>query len=560
MGCSLSQHGTSVVRPKTLTLDHTTVSSLIQTDSQSTRMIENCLIIWLYDQPSNTFEKEKEQLRNLVYGLHIFHNIDTCISFIAHIRDEKIFLILSGTYRSTERFHHLSQLEKVYLFDFSSRESSEDIDSLYKQLQQDIKLCEMDLIPITAVPVSSEEISLSSNLTKHNASFFFAQILKEVIYRLKFESGSKDVFIDFCRSQYANCKEQLRIIDEFARNYRPNKAVWWLTNQCFISHILNRVQRTREIDLIYKLGFFMKHLNIQLNHLHEENKLLMETISTVYRGKTMSCNEFDTFVKNNSDGLLSFNNFLISTTNKQVAVDFVCRRLLTHPDMTGVVFEIHIDHTIFNERSPFALLKDTDMVNDDICFYMDTVFRIESVEQIIIDAVVIWLVKLIPINDDDQQLNRFTAPARNDDVHVNPLTYLGKFLLDMGEYRRAEQFFLAMLQDTSVRSQPRRLVRVHNGLGAIYTFNREYGKALQQYQQVLQTSLVYLQSDHIDLASIYKSIGDSYLNQSNFVLAVQNYEKAIELLEQSTQQIHSQIITDLHTLLDQARQSIKSNN
>ena len=43
---------------------------------------------------------------------------------------------------------------------------------------------------------------------------------------------------------------------------------------------------------------------------------------------------------------------------------------------------------------------------------------------------------------------------------------MGKLFMEMGEYMRAEQFFLGILQDTSVHNQPRRLVRVHNGLAA----------------------------------------------------------------------------------------------
>ncbi|CAF5124461.1 unnamed protein product, partial [Rotaria sp. Silwood1] len=58
--------------------------------------------------------------------------------------------------------------------------------------------------------------------------------------------------------------------------------------------------------------------------------------------------------------------------------------------------------------------------------------------------------------------------------------------MDMGEYRRAEQCFLEMLNDTSILSQPRRLVRVHNGLGANYLHKGDYASALEHYKQALQ--------------------------------------------------------------------------
>jgi tetratricopeptide (TPR) repeat protein len=435
-----------------------------------------------------------------------------------------------------------------------------NLDSLTQQLQDDIQLCEIDFILLTVAPASSEEILFSSILPKQEASFLFEQMFKEIIYRLKFDSGSKDAFINFCRAEYANNNKQLSVVEDFARNYRPNKALSWLTKPCFISQILNRALRTREIDIVYKLGFFIKQVNLQLNRLHVENASIMKNIAVVYRGKTVTNAEFDTQLKDTCGGFLSFPNFLITTIDKQVVVDFVDRRLAAHPDRMGIIFEIHIDQTLFSEKNSFALLKDIDMNKDEICFNMSTVFRIESMEQTINDGRIIWLVNLKLINDDDQQLLRLTASARTDDMHTNPGPYLGKLLIDMGEYRRAEQVFLALLKDSSVLGQPRRLVRAQNGLAAVYAYKHEHVKALHHYEQGLQMSLTYLQPDHPDLLPIYIAIGNIYLDQSDYVHAIENYEKAMTLLKYDTQQVNSEIHTDLHTRINKARQSIQSNH
>jgi tetratricopeptide (TPR) repeat protein len=199
------------------------------------------------------------------------------------------------------------------------------------------------------------------------------------------------------------------------------------------------------------------------------------------------------------------------------------------------------------------------MSKDEICFHISTVFRIESVEQTIDDAMIIWLVKLKLIDDDDQQLLRLVASTRSDEIHANPAIYLGKTLIDMGEYRRAEQVLLRFLEAVPEINQPRRHAHAHSGLGAIYTYKNEHAKALEHYQQSLQTSLIYMKPDHPDLAPIYKVIGDTHLNQSDYIHAVENYEKGIELLENDTQQIHSELLTDLRTCVDRARQLIESN-
>jgi tetratricopeptide (TPR) repeat protein len=226
--------------------------------------------------------------------------------------------------------------------------------------------------------------------------------------------------------------------------------------------------------------------------------------------------------------------------------------------MIGIVFEIHIDHTIFNEKTPFALLKDIDMNKDEICFNMSTVFCIESVEQIINDTMVIWFVKVKLINDDDQRLRPLIALARSDEIYANPSLCLSKVLINMGEYKRAEKVLVDLLQDTSFRSQPHRRVHAHHGLGVVYTYMNEYAKALDHYQQSLQTSLIYLQPDHPDLVPIYKGIGDIYVKQSDYIHAIENYEKAIELLKPGTQQVNSEILNDLESRVNQARESIKN--
>ncbi|CAM2708222.1 unnamed protein product [Rotaria socialis] len=520
MGCTVSKTRLPELLPKRISLHHDAIPSSKKPVSRSTHFLENFLTIWLYDEASNKYENEMEHLGKLLYGLKTFNNIETCNHFIYNVRDKKIFLILSGIHRACEHFHDFPQLEKIFIFDCSHEindtkhrifkyDTMQNVDSLYRQLQEDIRICEMDFTLITVVLASSQEISFSSKLTRQQAFFLFAQMMKEITARLKFESCSKDVLIDFCRVVYMNHDEQLRAIDEFAKNYRTNKVLYCLTNQSFISRILNRVVRTHEIDILYKFGFFVKQATIQLNRLHEENKVLIETISMVYRGQTIE---------------------------KTFAVDFIDRQLAMHRDMMGILFEIDIAKTTFDEKRPFALLKDADVDKDDVCFSMSTIFRIQSVAQITNGETMMWSVELKLVNNDDPQLRYIIASTRHDEVHANPAFHL----------------------DTAILSQPRRLVRICNGLAAIYTYNHDYVKALNHYQEVLRLSLTYLQSDHLDLIPIYKVIGGNHYNQKEYSNALENYEKAIKLLEQNTSPMNVDTSSDLHNSISMTKQLLKT--
>lgn len=543
---------------------------------QSDRIVEDCIVIWLLNDSSLESEVDKAKLCHVVSTIKVFTNSDECVKYITNTIIEKIFLIIPAIESFVDTIRNLPQVEKIYILNPTLHETENngdvitssnifhDIDGLCKQLEIDVELCELDLVVITTSSQPSQDEPVSDSTKKQEAMFLYGQLKREILYRLKFENNAKNEFIHFCRLHYTNNIEQSRMIDDFDTNYRPQKALWWLTRQCFIWRVLQRIQRTCEIDTLYKLGFLVKHAHTQLTIFQENNSSQSENVLIVYRGKTMFSDKFNTLVKNNSGSLLSFGNFFISHTDKQIGIDFVRRRLTAFPSATGVLFEIHVNPTMRSVRSPFASL---DMVHTDdniekngILFGMGTVFHIDSIEQFTDESgIMIWNVKLTLIADDDQQLLRLVAPLRSSEVHANPLSFMGKLFIEMGEYAQAEQFFLGMLQDSSVRSQPRRLVRVHNGLGANYTHKGAYTKALEQYQQALEVSLSYLPPNHTDLAPLYDVIGKSYYQLDEYQNAVENYERAADLIGANSHAGNDQFVSDLNTRIDSAKKLLNKN-
>ncbi|CAF0759070.1 unnamed protein product [Rotaria sp. Silwood1] len=562
MGCSQSKIDTI----SNQSIEQDSCSKFVPSNSlsneQSNRIVEDCIIVWFLNDSSINVVVEKAKLRHVVSTVKIFTDHDECITYIMNIRVERIFLIVPSIETCLESIQNLSQIEKIYVLHPFFREidytidvpmSSNmfyDIDSLCQQLETDVELCELDLLIITASSSLSSNDIISNDAKKQEALFLYTQLMREILYRLKFENNAKNEFINFCRLHYANNYEQLSIIDHFEKNYRPQKALWWLTRQCFVWRILQRIQRTFEIDIIYKLGFLLKHAHTQLTIFQENNSFLSENLLIVYRGKTMFNDKFVALIKNNCGGLLSFNNFFIAHTDKEISLNFIRRRLTAFPNATAVLFEIHLNSTIRSTRSPFAALDkihvDEQIERNGILFSLSTVFRINSIKEFTDNlTITIWTVKLSLVADDDQQLLRLVAPLRSSEIHANPLSYAGKLFMEMGEYAHAEQFFIEMLQDASVRSQPRRLVRVHNGLGANYMIIGDYIKALEQYRQALDVSLSYLPPIHTDLAPLYDAIGKSYFYLGDYKRAIENYEKAADIIELNGQSSNDQLISDL---------------
>ncbi|CAF4924336.1 unnamed protein product [Rotaria sp. Silwood1] len=570
MGCKPSIFASSNTQSNTAHPQRLKVSNDKLNQSQTTRFVENCLIVLLADE-SSIEEENLKQLRHVISALRIFTDSDACFTFINYIHVEKIFLVISPEYKQfIDRIHHLSQILKVYVFDPKIQMLNNIYDpivqpnifrnttDLCNQLREDRELFELDYVVIrTVLPLWSDEVAL-----KCKASFLLVQYMRDVVIRYKFENDAKDRFVEFCREHYADNDQQLCEIDDFDRTYRPQKALYWLTRTTFVSRILNRIQHTLEIDLQYKISFIIKHIHVQLAHFSDHNdSLSKETSWTFYRGKTMLQHEFDALLRNSSGGLLSFSCFIMANKNKNVAIDLLHRLITVNPQRIAILFEIYIDRTK-HVISPFALLENSDHEDHskkgDICFTIGTVFRIQSTEPVNEFSIEMWQVKLILVDDSDSQLFHLVEPLRNNDIQTNPLAYAGKLLVEMGDFDRAEQFYLQILLDPSVLNQPRRNCRIQTALGSVFILKNEFDKALGHYQQALKASLSCLPSDHPDLIPIHNAIGDCYYKTGNYLLALQSYERAAQLIQPNMQSIDQQTLDDLNNHIVNTRKHLNN--
>jgi hypothetical protein len=93
----------------------------------------------------------------------------------------------------------------------------------------------------------------------------------------------------------------------------------------------------------------------------------------------MSKADFDQMTKIKG-GLMSFNNFLSTSKNRSVSLDFA-RYALPNLDMVGILFVMTIDPAI--STTPFASIVDVSFYQDaenEVLFSMNTVFRIGEIK------------------------------------------------------------------------------------------------------------------------------------------------------------------------------------
>jgi hypothetical protein len=263
-------------------------SPSIKTDRIShTRNVQNFILIWL---DGNIDEVNNEECRNSINGMrqvvnsvYTFRNIEECISFINNIQEETVFLITSGALGQTAvpLVHEKPQVSTIIVFcgNKSWHESwtlewtkvkgvFTEIEPICALLKQAAENCDRNLISVNFFSMS-DGISKEKN-DERSQSFIYTQILKEVLLTIDFGQEHINKFLTFCREQFSGNSAQLKNIDKLEKEYRHHQPIWWYTYDCFLSSMLNRALYTMELDLIIKLGFFIRHFHDHIAQLYSE--------------------------------------------------------------------------------------------------------------------------------------------------------------------------------------------------------------------------------------------------------------------------------------------------
>jgi hypothetical protein len=305
-----------------------TQQSIIDTRQRlsSFRIVEDFILVWLdqtIDESNDDTRNSISQLQCIVNFIYPFIDSNQCIDFITDTTNEKVFLIIDGSLAQQllPLIENIIQIESIYILcndkvvhEQWTKEHQKvkgvftQIQLICEMLKTDVRQSESPLAPISIIPTAS-----STNMNELDQSFMYSQLLKEILIDLPHDDNDKKELINFCRQQYAHNDRELHIIDEFEQKYDCPSPVWWYTRECFTYSMLNKALRTQDLEIIIKMGFFVRDLHRQITRLHSESNIKHSFV--VYRGQGMSNDEFAK-LKKSKGCLLSFNNFLSTSVKK----------------------------------------------------------------------------------------------------------------------------------------------------------------------------------------------------------------------------------------------------
>ena len=325
------------------------------------------------------------------------------------------------------------------------------------------------------------------------------QLFIEVLIRMHHKSSERKELIDICKKSYRDNHEEMKIIDEFENNYKPENAIWWYTRESCLYRMLNKALRVQDFDLLFTLRFFITDIARQLKSEYEKFIRTSDTRSSfrVYRGQLLGNDELN-LIRNSIGEFLSMNSFLSTSRDRTTAFQFARQAPASH-DTQKVIFEIEINPR--SETKPFGDVTKISYFSGEgeILIMLGALFRIEKVVEDKKER--LWVVHVSLASEDDYHLKEMFSYMKKEIGDETDLDSLGKILIEMGEYEQAEQCYRRMYDETKLRLGTAAL-----GRGRALTGSREE-KSLAHLGEALQIRQELLDENHADVGECYHRIG-----------------------------------------------------
>ncbi|CAF1465090.1 unnamed protein product [Rotaria sordida] len=554
-----SSSSSTTNKPKK-TLSSSTAAS-VSTTGRSTalpqparRIIQNFLLVWLdanIDESKEDFQNTLKQLRQIVASITTFTDTQQCFDYLSGITKEKAFMIVSGSLgqKFVPEMEAMPQLESVYVFcgnqsyheQWANKVSK--IKGVYTKIEPICKALEIDR-------QRCDQAMISISFNGLDALFMYTQLLKEAVLEIEDDDAKsiKDL-VEYCRLQNDIVDDEIKKVQH---EYRDHKPIWWYTAPYFMYSMLNRGLRQMDVDIILKMGFFIRHLHQHITSLHREqqnSKAAMPLKFQVFRGQGLSMEAFEK-MKKTKGGLMSFNNFLSTSRNRDVSFKNFARPAAFDADSVGILFIMNIDTAICTASStPFVNVKGVGFFDDkeeEILFSTHTIFRIDRIERIEdkhTDR--LWQVNLTLAGNQDDDFNKLTAHLREEQSWATGWARLGHILIKLGEPAKAEHLYQILLERVSSDGDR---ANYNLQLGSVYFSIGEYSKAITFYERAIDIYKKMSPSNQLDLAISYNNIGNVYYNMGEYSKALSSYDRSLEIQKIARPPNHPNLATSYNNI------------
>ncbi|CAF5048138.1 unnamed protein product [Rotaria sp. Silwood1] len=227
------------------------------------RVLQNFRLLWLdanFDESKDNYKISTQHLRNILETVTTFTDIDECIDFLSDIENENVFMIISGALGQhiIPVIQECPQLVSIYILCDNQSIHEEwaktipKVKGIYTQIEPICKSLQID-------QENCDRAMISISFNRIDPLFMYTQLLKGALLEIE-DDDVKSIkeLVEYCRLQSDASEKTLEKIEEEYRNHSP---IWWYTGPYFIYSMLNGGLRQMDVDIILKMGFFIRHLH-----------------------------------------------------------------------------------------------------------------------------------------------------------------------------------------------------------------------------------------------------------------------------------------------------------
>ncbi|CAF4647876.1 unnamed protein product, partial [Rotaria sp. Silwood2] len=414
---------------------------------------EDITLIWFDSKmnSNNHVEQTKKQLRQ-INDYVIFHTqLESCITFIQSIYNEKIFFI-SSIYDALQILSHitnLSQIDSIFVFNWEKVDHKnlvlnhsrfigiyDELDLLCVSIQEQVDFLDQHLHIFSFFDQNEH---WTKDLSKQTADFLWFQLYHDVLFQLTHNEEAKQELIDVCRSYYRDNAKELQMIKKFENEYRSEEALQWYLKKSFLHKIINKALRTKDFDQLDTFRYFMRDLT--KNFVQEHQKMVQsgKEIRFLYRGIKLKSDEIEKF-KENTGKLVSINGFFTTSSLRSTALNQAMKPSRTN-DFIPVLLEIQFNLQNLSNSAIVANIVHFSKLpceeQEDIIFDSNATFRLDSVKM----EDDIWLIQMIASNDGQIIKDKYIKDSHRQMEDLSIKILFGRLMCDMGQWDQSQHFF-----------------------------------------------------------------------------------------------------------------------
>jgi tetratricopeptide (TPR) repeat protein len=535
-------------------------------ENNDNHVVDGLMSIWL-DSKIETHRQNRDTktlIRQIVKGrLQTFTEPDPCIDYISELTSQKVLLIISNTFGQhvVPLILEMPQIQTIYIY-CSSRQNAEawskeylkvsgiftDKKVILSKICDDVRSSDQDSqLPMSVFHMDDRQNSLQ-NLTKESATFMWYRLVINLIRLMAEHGDSKAEMIAESRARYHDNESVKKKINEFEKEYEPENAFWWYTNDTFVYRLLNEALRTQNTEIIFKFRFFINDLHNQIEQHYQQDIIdhpsKVDNHLLIYRGQRMNKEEID-LLQRNVNECISMNSFLSATTVREVAEMFAdtSDQCNAESPLQSVLFTIEI-YDINKETTPFASIGKYSCCADEeeVLLTIGAIFKVKSVQQ----EGKTWHVHL-QLSKEQNELCKDLSDYMTKEIKLKPGPLsLGWFLYRMSEFDKAKRY--AELMITQFSADDKQTGHAYNLLGLIYKDTNKLQKSIECYEKALD---VYSRSNHPgspQVITTHCSLGLAHLAAGDNRNADEQRQQAEEKLFNSSHTDNSLLVSMINSL------------